>query len=115
MSEMTELPGALYKAPPRCAAARATTDEADVASGEESRLTQFGFEPSDEAVQPRALGGAKNNKGNLTFLEVSRQNQKKLSHSSSACCRVRAPRAGPACRFWRGTSESVGRGIGVYA
>ena len=50
--------------------------EADVASGEEGRLTQFGFEPSDETAQPRALGGAKNNKENLTFLEVSRQNQK---------------------------------------
>ena len=53
-----------------------------MASGEESRLTQFGFEPSDEAVQPRALGGAKNNKGNLTFLEVSRQNQKKLKQEA---------------------------------
>ena len=53
-----------------------------MASGEEGRLTQFGFEPSDEAVQPRALGGAKNNKGNLTFLEVSRQNQKKLKQEA---------------------------------
>ena len=56
--------------------------DADVASGEESRLTQFGFEPSDETVQPRALGGAKNNKENLTFLEVSRQNQKKLKQEA---------------------------------